>query len=56
VEKKAKVPVLVARKPAIWDETSLWRHAYYAVSLATATVLFTLVLGVIFEWVFLPYK
>jgi nucleotide-binding universal stress UspA family protein len=56
VEKKAKVPVLLAKKPAIWEETSLWRHAYYAVSLATVVVLFVFVLGIILEKAFLPYK
>jgi nucleotide-binding universal stress UspA family protein len=56
VEKKAKVPVLVARKPAIWDDTSLWRDASYAASLATVVVLFVFVLGIILEKVFLPYK
>lgn len=56
VEKKAKVPVLMAKKPAVWDEPSLWRHAYYAVSLATVVVLFVFVLGFILEKVFLPYK
>jgi nucleotide-binding universal stress UspA family protein len=56
VEKKAKVPVLMAKKPAVWDEASIWKHAYYAVSLATAVVLFMFVLVVILEKVFLPYK
>ncbi len=56
VEKKARVPVLVAKKPSSWDEGSLWRHAYYAVSLATAVVVFIFVLGIILEKVFLPYK
>ncbi|MCL5022464.1 MAG: universal stress protein [Nitrospirae bacterium] len=56
VEKKTKVPVLVAKKPVIWEETSLWRDAYYAVSLATVLVLFMFVLGILLEKVFLPYK
>ena len=56
VEKKAKVPVLVAKKPAAWEETSVLRHASYAVSLATVVVLFMFVLGLILEKVFLPYK
>lgn len=56
VERKAKVPVLFARKPAIWDETSIWRHAFYAVSLATVTVLFMFAIGFILEKIFLPYQ
>jgi len=55
VEKKAKVPVLIAKKPGI-EEASLWRHAYYAVSLATAAVLFAFVLVTILEKLFLNYK
>jgi nucleotide-binding universal stress UspA family protein len=54
VERKAKVPVLFARKPAIWDETSLWRHAFYAVSLATVAVLLMFATGFILDKVFLP--
>jgi nucleotide-binding universal stress UspA family protein len=56
VEKKAKVPVLVAKKPAIWEETSVWRDASYAVSLATVVALFVFVLGIMLEKVFLTYK
>ncbi len=56
VEKRAKVPVLIARRAAVWEETSLLKHAYYAVSLATVVVLFSFVLGIILEKVFLPYK
>ena len=56
VEKKAKVPVLVARKPVLWEETSVLKDASYAVSLATVVVLFMFVLGVILEKVFLPYR
>ncbi len=56
VEKKAKVPVLVARKPALWEETSVLKHASYAVSLATVVVLFMFVLGLILEKLFLPYR
>jgi nucleotide-binding universal stress UspA family protein len=56
VEKKAKVPVLVAKKPALWDDSSFWRDAYYAVSLSTVVVLFVFILGIMLEKVFLPYK
>ena len=56
VEKKAKVPVLVAKKPALWEETSVLKHASYAVSLATVVVVFMFVLGMILEKVFLNYR
>lgn len=56
VEKRAKVPVLVGKKPALWDESSFWRHAFCAVSLATVVVLFAFVIGFILEKVFLPYQ
>ncbi len=56
VEKKAKVPVLIAKKPALWEEASTLKHASYAVSLATVVVLFMFVLGLILEKLFLPYR
>ena len=56
VEKRAKVPVLFARGSAMGEETALWRHAFYAVSLATVVVLFLFVLGFILEKMLLPYQ
>lgn len=55
VEKRAKVPVLLAKKPSI-KESSLWKDAYYAISLSTAAVLFAFLLVTILEKIFLPYK
>lgn len=55
VEKKAKVPVLVAKKPAMLEEASVWRNTFYAISLATVVALFIFVMVTILEKVFLPY-
>ncbi|MEW6108132.1 MAG: universal stress protein [Nitrospirota bacterium] len=49
VEKNAKVPVLVAKKPVMCEETYSWRDAYYAVSLFTVVALFLFVLGIYLE-------
>lgn len=55
VEKRAKVPVLIAKKPSI-KESSVLKDAYYAISLSTAAVLFAFLLVTILEKIFLPYK
>jgi len=54
VERRAKVPVLVARKPGM-EEASMWRHAYYAVSIAAVVVLMAVALDLIVEKVFPPF-
>lgn len=56
VEKRAKVPVLVARKPAAWKGTTIWKDTFYAVSLAAAVALFVFVVGIALEKMFLPYQ
>jgi nucleotide-binding universal stress UspA family protein len=56
VEKNAKVPVLVAKKPLPWNEAHIWRDGLYVVSLSTVVVFATFFLGFILEKVFLPYK
>ncbi len=50
VDKKSKVPVLVAKKPAMMcEEAYTWRDAYYAVSLFTVVALVMFILGVVLE-------
>ena len=56
VENNAKVPVLVAKRPAMWEEASIWIDAYYAVSFSTVVVLVMFFLGIIWEKVFMAYK
>ncbi len=56
VEKKVKVPVLVANEPVLWKETNFWRDAFYIVSLSTVVVSFMFALGILVEKMFLPYK
>lgn len=45
IERMAKVPVLVARKPITCEEPYTWRDAYYAASFFTAIFLGLFVLG-----------
>jgi nucleotide-binding universal stress UspA family protein len=56
VEKRAKVPVLVAKRPASWKGTTIWKDTFYAVSLAAAVALFVFVVGIVLEKMFLPYQ
>lgn len=56
VEKRAKVPVLVARRSGDTERASLWKDTWYAISLATAVALFMFALGVILERIYPPYK
>ncbi len=56
VEKRVKVPVLVANEPVLWKETNFWRDAFYIVSLSTVVVSFMFALGILVEKMFLPYK
>ncbi len=56
VENNAKAPVLVSRRPAIWEEASIWMDAYYAVSFSTVVIVVMFFLGIIWEKVFLSIK
>ena len=47
VEKKAKVPVIVAKKPNMCEERYSWRDAYAAVTVTTLIVFGLFLLGVI---------
>lgn len=49
VEKNAKVPVLVAKRPLMCEEPYSWRDAYAAITVTTAIVLGMLLLGVILQ-------
>lgn len=45
VEKRAKVPVLVAKKPQVCEEPYSWRDAYAAITVTTLIVLSLFLLG-----------
>jgi nucleotide-binding universal stress UspA family protein len=47
VEKRAKVPVLVAKRPNMCEEKYSWRDAYAAVTVTTLIVLGLFIFGVI---------
>lgn len=49
VEKKSKVPVLVAKSPTVCEEPYTWRDAYYAVSFSSLIVIALFFLGRILE-------
>jgi nucleotide-binding universal stress UspA family protein len=49
VGKKARVPVLVAKKAPVCEEPYSWRDAFAAVSVTTAVVFGLFLLGVIFH-------
>jgi nucleotide-binding universal stress UspA family protein len=54
VERKAPVPVLAAKKPGV-QESSLWRQAYYAVSITIMVFIFAFALEFVLEKMFLPF-
>jgi nucleotide-binding universal stress UspA family protein len=47
VQKNAKIPVLVARRPVICEEAYSWRDAYAAISITTIIILGMLIMGAI---------
>jgi len=47
VEKRSKIPVLVAKKPVMCEEPYSWRDAYAAITVTTVVVLCLLIIGAV---------